>query len=146
MKASIIAAALLLSLACSTESRAQVYTPTETITYEDNLSSWVIGQPKTVTNVETGLVVSQTDYDPTTALPIRTYAFGALQASATYRSDGLMQTVTDANNNTTTYADYYRGIPRVVTFADQRTQTAGINAIGQIEWFTDETGAKTCYA
>lgn len=71
---------------------AQTYSRTGTVTYEDNLSLWVLGQVKSSTNVNTGLVESQTDYDPATALPIRTYAFGKLQQTLTYDTTSAVST------------------------------------------------------
>ena len=130
---------------------AQTYSRTEQIVYHDNLSKWVIGQVQSVTCQAstqagcTGQVVSQTDYDATTALPLRSYRFGKLQQTLTYNADGTVATVKDGNNNVTTLANWYRGIPQSITYPGGATQSAAVNASGWITSVTDENGFTTGY-
>lgn len=140
----VFAAAVLPCL-----SYAQTYSKTETIEYSDNLSSWVLGQVKrTTTN---GAEVSRTDYDKTTALPMGTYSFGALQQSFTYNADGTVATVKDGNNNVTRLGNYKRGVPQLIQFPatpDQpsgTSMTAAVDDLGLIRSVVDQNGAKTCY-
>lgn len=77
----------------------------ETITYSDNTTKWVIGQTATVTCVApttvlptgaaAGTVISATTFDATTAMPLTTSAFGKLQTTATYNTDGTLATIKD---------------------------------------------------
>ncbi len=147
--------------------QAQTYSRTETITYSDNTSKWVLGQVASVTcsvsapasNACNGDVVSQTAYDATYALPAQTKAFGKIQQSFTYDTAssvasgqrGTLKTVKDGNNNVTTLTSWKRGIPQSITFpatTDQPTavtQKATVDDNGWITSVTDENGYKTCY-
>jgi hypothetical protein len=134
---------------------AQTYSKTETITYSDNLSKWVLGQTASVSCVIAvpastscdGDVVSQTTYSATSALPTATYAFGKVQSTMTYNADGTLATVKDGLNHTTTYSDWKRGIPQLITYPGTPATTlrAVVNDIGWITSVTDETNATTSY-
>ena len=151
MNGKTLAVALALSAAGAVDANAQTYTRTDTTTYEDNLDKWVIGQPMASVNVDTGLVESETKYDPITALPTDVYAFGKLKQRLTYNADGTVATVSDAKdsatfNTTTTFGNWKRGIPQTITHPDGASTSAVVDDLGQILSATDETGAKTCYA
>lgn len=122
---------------------------TDTTAYEHNLSKWVLGQVKTVTNTNTtpNVVLSSTDYDAVTALPLRNYSFGQTQpdTSFTYLSDGNVSTIKDALDRTVTLGDYYRGVPRLITFSDATTMAATVNSTGTIASVTDQLGTLTQY-
>ncbi|WP_370565543.1 RHS repeat domain-containing protein [Luteimonas sp. C3_2_a3] len=125
---------------------------TEITAYHDNLPKWILGQPAKMT--VNGIVASQTDYDATYALPIRFYSFTQLKQTLTYDTTaslasgqrGTIRTVVDGGNNTTTLGSWYRGIPRAITYADGRSQSAAVNASGWITRVTDENGFATNYA
>ena len=144
---------MVLAIAASTSytALAQTYTRTDQIVYHDNLSSWVLGQQVSSTNINTGVVEFRTDYDTTTALPLRRYGPGTaatpgkLAQTATYYADGTLATVKDGNNNVTTLADWYRGIPRTIQYADGAVESAAVNAQGWITSVTSAAGGKTCY-
>ena len=121
------------------------YHRTDITSYYDDTAKWVIGQVAKVTNVDTNKVVSQTDYEATTALPSRTYSFGKLQASMTYYGDGTLQTATDGNQKTTTLSNWKRGLPQIITFADNTTKSSVIDDLGLIRSLTDENGFVTTY-
>ncbi len=134
---------------------AQTYSRTEVITYHDNTAIWVLGQTASVTCVaavpvntscDGNDVVAQTTYDPATALPTASYAFGKLQQTANYNADGTVATVTDGRNNTTTFSNWKRGIPQTILYADGTSQSAYVNDNGWIESVTNEVAAKTCYS
>ncbi|QNN47083.1 hypothetical protein H9L17_02640 [Thermomonas brevis] len=122
------------------------FSKTEVITYYDDTAKWVLGQVASVTDVATGLVQSATSYDPATALPTATSAFGKPQSSMTYYADGTLATVKDGRNNTTTFSNWKRGIPQTIQYADGKSQTAVVNNAGWIESVTNEVAAKTCYS
>jgi RHS repeat-associated protein len=118
--------------------------------FHDDWAIWVLGQVKrTTTN---GVETSRTDYG-WKALPWKTYAFGKLQQTYSYDNIsavdtgqlGTLKTVTDGNNNVTTFGNWKRGIPQTITHADSATQSAVVNNNGWIDSVTDENGYKTCY-
>ncbi len=124
---------------------------TDVTEYSDNLGKWVLGQVRKVTNANTNVVMEQTDYDPVTALPLRSYGPGTttlqgkLQQTLTYNADGTVATVKDGNNNVTTLTNWYRGIPRNIQYADSTTNSAAVNDNGWITATTDENGFSTGY-
>lgn len=130
----------------TTKSSSLGYSKTEATTYSDNLSKWVLGQIASVTDTETTKVISQTDYDAATALPLRQYAFGNPQPlqTLTYNSDGTVATVKDGNNNVTTLSSWKRGIPQLISHPatpdspSGSTESAFVNDFGWIESSTDE--------
>ncbi|GAP67178.1 hypothetical protein MBSD_n2494 [Mizugakiibacter sediminis] len=128
-----------------TKSSSLGYTRTDVTTYSTNLAKWVIGQVAKVTNSNTSAVVEQIDYDATTALPIRTYAFGKLKATNSYNADGTLASVTDGNSHATTLNSWYRGLPRSVAYADGKGESAVVNDAGWITSLTDENGFTTNY-
>jgi len=121
----------------------------ESSTYHDDLVRWIVGRPQSVTCTApatcAGKVISQTDYDPTTALPLRTYSFGQLQSAFTYHPNGALATVADAKNNTTTLTDWKRGIPQAIRHPDGSTESAEVDDHGWIRSVTDEDGSRTAY-
>jgi hypothetical protein len=138
-----------------TKSSSLGYSRTEATAYSDNLAKWVLGQVKTVTCTApsscAGQVMSQTDYDATTALPLKTYAFGKLKQTLIYNTDGTVATVKDGNNNVRTLSSWKRGTPQSIKHPvtpespSGATESAVIDDNGWIQSVTDETGAKTCY-
>ncbi|MDH5824287.1 colicin D domain-containing protein [Luteimonas sp. RD2P54] len=121
---------------------------TELITYHDNLARWVLGQPSRLT--VNGIVVSETGYS-SYAQPLTFKSFGKLQWTrthdvATAGQMGTIRTVKDGNNNLTTLANWKRGIPQSIVYADGTTQSAIVNDAGWITRLTDENGFATNYA
>lgn len=150
----LLAAGLLVT--ASAQAQTVLTTKTETITYSDNTTKWVIGQTATVTCVApttvlptgcgaAGTVISATTFDATTAMPLTTSAFGKLQTTATYNTDGTLATIKDGLNHTTTFSNWYRGIPRAIQYADATSQSAEVDSNGWLTSVTNEVGAKTCY-
>ncbi|WP_460733221.1 RHS repeat-associated core domain-containing protein [Lysobacter tyrosinilyticus] len=108
--------------------------------------------------------MSQTEYDATYALPIRTYSFGKLQQSLTYDTTssvasgqrGTLSTISDGRDTgtfdtTVILSDWKRGTPRAVKYPvtaespSGATQAATVNDDGTIESVTDENGYLTGY-
>lgn len=145
-----------LALACA-PAGAQWATVRERVqqtTYEHNTSAWVLGQVRMRSTHDpvTGGVfgIARTDYEPTTALPVRVYNNVHLQETRTYNADGTPSTISDGRDSagfdtTTAYADWKRGVPQRITFADGTSRLATVDDAGLIRTVTDETGAKTCY-
>ena len=153
----VLASAILVAGNAS----AQTYTKTETITYHDNTTLWVLGQTASVTctvsvpasDTCNGDVVSATTFDSTYALPLTTSSFGKLQSTMTYDATatvisgqrGTLKTVKDGRNQTTALSNWKRGIPQLITYPDSKTQSAMVNDSGWITSVTDENGYSTCY-
>ncbi|WP_249474657.1 RHS repeat protein [Luteimonas galliterrae] len=121
------------------------YTRTDTTLYDHNFGKWVIGQVTTSTNTNTGLVEVETDYDNVTAQPLSTKSFGKLRQTMTYHADGTLATAKDGNNNVTTFANWKRGVPQKVTYADTKYKSASVDDFGQLTWVEDENRYRTCY-
>ena len=154
-------ALLAMGVLASGTAAAQSYSRTEAITYENNTTLWVVGQTRTVTcvasipastscNNSTGPsdpsdVISATTYDPATALPTATSAFGKPQATASYNADGTLATITDGNNRTTTFSNWKRGIPQAIGYPDSTSMAAYVDDNGWIGWVSDPYTSRTCY-
>lgn len=161
MKTNLLRASLASGLLVSGLAHAQTVSKTETITYSDNTSIWVLGQAATVTCTVSvpastacdGDVVSATTYDPTYALPLTTSSFGKLQSTMTYDTTstvasgqrGTLKTVKDGLNQTTTLSSWKRGVPQSIQFADVTSQSAVVDDNGWITSVTDENGYTTGY-
>ncbi|WP_203321529.1 RHS repeat domain-containing protein [Pseudoxanthomonas beigongshangi] len=158
MKRTVLGMVLALPLVA----QAQSWSRTETITYHDNPTVWVLGQTAKVICVApaectpswapTGIVMSETTYD-TLARPVTVKSFGKLTQTLTYDTTstvasgqlGTLKTVKDGNNNVTTFGNWKRGIPQAITHADSTSQSAVVDDRGWIDSVTDENGYKTCY-
>lgn len=149
------------------QANAQAYSRIETITYHDNTTKWVVGQTASVictvsvpaSTACNGDVVYQTTYDTTYALPTQIKAFGKIQQTLAYDTAssvvsgqrGTLKTSKDGSNNVTTYTNWKRGVPQLITYpatTDQpvpATQRAVVNDAGWITSVNDENNSKTCY-
>lgn len=133
----------------STAANAQSYSKTEVITYYDDLSKWVLGQPATRT--VNGIEESKITYGAASASPERIYSFGKLQQSISYNTDGTVGTTKDGNNNVSYAQDWKRGIPQLVKFPptpdqlDGSSTSAVVDEFGQIKSIVDTNGYRTCY-
>jgi YD repeat-containing protein len=112
---------------------------TEKTIYSDLPSIWVMDQPASVTNLGNGLVVAAGEYNNLGQLT-KTYAFGRLTGIYGYGTGGMLSTVTDPNNRTTTYSNWKRGIPQSVGYADGNGRSAVVSDDGWITSHTDEVG------
>jgi RHS repeat-associated protein len=125
------------------------YSRTDTQSYDDHLALWVVGQPKASTNLDSGLVESETRYDAATALPIRTYRFGKLQQAYAYYGNGTMKSSSDGRDavvdTTIAYSSWKRGLPQRIDFPDGTWTTATVDDFGQVREAEDENRFQTCY-
>jgi len=109
---------------------------TETVAYAPTDSIWLPGREtiRSVGSVE----VSKTEYNAVSGLPSASYSFGLLQHSFTYDSTGMLSTVTDGRGKTTTLSQWYRGIPRLISFPTNAFVSAVVDDVGRIQSTTDE--------
>ncbi len=121
----------------------------ETYGYEDQPSNWILGLPLFMTVRETATAgateTARASYDQTTGQMLTFSAFGQLQQTMTYNTNGTVATVEDGNQRITTLSNWSRGVPTTITYADQTTESATVNDFGWITHSTDELGHQTKY-
>lgn len=120
-------------------------TRTETTAYNNNLAKWVLGQVASVTESSTGQVMVLNGYNATTATLESVSKFGHLEQSMSYNADGTLANRRDGLNHATTFANYKRGIPQNVQYADNTTESAVVNNIGGIDSLTDALSITTAF-
>jgi RHS repeat-associated protein len=126
-----------------TRSSSLGYSKSESTAYFDQTSLWVLGQVESETIA--GLTASSTTYDPATALPQATYAFGKLQYQYTHNADGTLATRSDGLSHKTTLSSYMRGLPQLIQYADASAVSAVVNNIGTIDSAKNEAGTQWTY-
>ena len=104
---------------------------TENTTYYDDTARWILNQTASITDTQTGWVVSQTSHNAY-AMPSQVWSFGKLQQTLTYNTDGTVATVADGNNHVTTLTNWKRGTPQLITYADNNTMSAVVDDNGWI--------------
>lgn len=118
----------------------------ETMTYDNNLTKWVIGQLKERKDTDSGKVMVSNVYDGTTGTLSSVSRFGNLERSMLYNADGTISSITDGKGQATSFSDYKRGIPRLIQYATNETQRVAVNNLGHIDSLTDENGYTTGFA
>ena len=115
----------------------------ETISYFDHSSLWVLGQVDSVSS--NGLSVVDNDYFPSTASLRSSSKFGAFQHSFTYHDDGSLASSTDGRNHSTYFDNYKRGLPQRVRYPDGTSESAVVNDIGLVSSVSSAAGYTTDY-
>jgi len=138
----LILFALCLLQATPLIAAAQNYTKTETISYSDNASKWVLGQ--VASSTVDGIVVSETTYSAN-AQPLTVKSFGKLQQTLTYNVDGSIATLKDGNGNMITLSSWKRGVPQLIAYPNGTNKSATVNENGWIITSTDENGYVITY-
>lgn len=127
------------------------YGKTDSIEYHDDLVRWVLGQVKREVNQDTGKVVSRTEYDAVTALPIARYDFEKLREMLAYDADGSLASITNGRYLSTRLSNRKRGIPQTIQYPATPESPSGSNISatvddnGWIRSITDENGYTTTY-
>jgi YD repeat-containing protein len=120
-----------------TRSNTQGSSRSELIDYYDHTNRWILGQVASLT--VNALQPNRMEFDPSTALPTKSYRFGKLQAAYEFDSvNGALFKVTDGLNHTTKFTSYKRGLPQRIDYADLNFITAVVNNIGTIASVTNE--------
>lgn len=128
------------------------YSRTEITGYHDDPDDWVLGQTASVkcagsvpaSTACDGDLVSQRTF--TAKAQPQTYrSFGKLRQTVGYNADGTVAWVRDGASRQTTLSNWYRGIPRSISYADGSTQSVGVNADGTVASVTDENGFTSRY-
>ena len=114
--------------------------------YLNDVTHWVLGLPTKVTNLTTGEVVDQNDYETTHDTLTTRWHFGQKLMSYAFDTHGNLASFTDGNTHTTTLTSYKRGIPQSIGYPDGTHQTLSVDDLGQISSITDQAGSTTGYS
>jgi YD repeat-containing protein len=117
----------------------------ETTSYLNDTNNWVLGLPLTVTNKATGEVESSNNYNGLDELTSRA-RFGQTLMNYTWNGAGQLASFTDGNGHTTSLGNYYRGIPRTISYPDGTSETLAVDDLSQITAITDQSGHTTSYS
>ena len=133
-----------------TRSNTMGFSKSEQFGYWNSLPLWVLGQTQNVYDVSSGLWPLARLFDNATALPSQTYEYGKLVERRSYHTSGtqkgLPYEIYDGGNvKRTRLSNYHRGVPRLVTFHDNTTQSAVVNSRGEISSVSNELGHTTHY-
>ena len=118
---------------------------TETTFYHDHNGLWVMGQVASL-QVAPGYVPEEHHYDPNTALRTRSYVFGLLTSRFSYHGDGTLHTWADAVNPPSVFTNYFRGVPRNVSYPGGGGESAEVNNMGLLTSHTNAAGATTNFS
>lgn len=120
-----------------------------------HLPKWTLGLVRSVActapSTCAGIVSVENTYDAATAAQTSYRSFGRLVQSFARASDGTLSTLTDGNNNVTTFGGWKRGIPQSIKYPitpespTGAVQSAVVDNNGWITSVTDENVYKTCY-
>jgi YD repeat-containing protein len=128
------------------------FSRTDSKTYHDNSNVWVVGQLASVTNIDTGLVVSENTFSPATAALTSTKNFGRTAISISYNTNGTPSAIADGNGNQTFLSSWKRGVPAQIRHSPTpespsgATKSAVIDDWGLISSVTDENGFQSSFA
>jgi RHS repeat-associated protein len=120
----------------------------ERTAYHDDLDDWLLGQVASVHHVfndNSTLLMRQNTYNAGTSTLQSEAHWGKVRKRYTWHAEGTLASVTDGDTGaaTTSFSDYYRGIPRRVDYAGGSFETATVGNYGQLESVTDERSATT---
>lgn len=118
----------------------------ERIDYFNNEGKWVIGQPISRTNIDTGEVIYNDVVSPSDGSLLERYHFGLLKMRYTWSPQGQLTSFTDGNNNITRLSNYKLGVPQKVDYPDGTSYSTTVNGFGEIISVTDQVGAVRNYA
>ena len=125
-----------------TEASSLGYSKTDTTSYQDDTTNWVLGLVvHTTTN---SISVTDRAYDSLDRLQNES-SFGRLVSTYTWNSDGTLHTIEDGDSRTTTLSSWYRGVPQNIAYADGTSQSATVDGNGWITSVTDENRFTTIY-
>jgi RHS repeat-associated protein len=117
---------------------------TEQMSYLNDPALWVLSLPLQTTNAVTNEVEELNTYTTNDTLLSRA-RFGQTLMNYTFNSAGQLASFTDGDNNTTQLNNYYRGIPRSISYPDSTTESVGVDDLGQVSSLTDQAGNTTSY-
>lgn len=117
---------------------------TTTYTFQNKTStfSWVLQALKSISTAgKTELNLTLNNNLQPTAI----YRFGKLDTGLGYFTNGLVNTVNDGLGQTTTYSNYFRGVPRNIGHPGGASESATVGSFGQVLTTRDELLNLTSY-
>jgi len=139
----------------TTESSSLGYSKTDTTSYADDTTHWVLGL---VTQTATGkTIVSQTNYNNLDQ-PTSQCSFGRLVSTSAWNNNGTLASMSEGgptvtscgstfpDGRITAFSNWYRGVPGQILYADGSKQSAIVNGDGWVTSVTDENGSTTNFA
>ncbi|TDR47593.1 RHS repeat-associated protein [Tahibacter aquaticus] len=120
----------------------------ERTSYHDNYAHWVLGQVAKVEHIADGTpiqTISENVYDVSKAQLLSESSWGKVRKSYSYYVTGMLASVADGAAQTTTFANYFRGVPRYIGYPDSNSEQAEVGNIGNILWVQDEQGYRTTF-
>lgn len=108
-------------------------------------SHWVLGKVKQIYSQNADKTVRANVYNPVDGTLQDRYAFGLKIASYRYNSQGLLASVTDDNNYTTSFPSYKLGAPQEIDFPDGTSEHVGVDDFGNVSSIADQRSSVTSY-
>jgi YD repeat-containing protein len=105
-------------------------------TFYIDTAKWILNLPKDDTISDLGLITRTYDLNANLRSETR---FG-VATSSTYYADGSVASRADANNKTTTYSSYFRGLPRIEQRPEAVTINRTVDGAGNVLSETDGAG------
>lgn len=115
---------------------------TTTITYTRPNGLWMLG--KVATQRVSGITGEVSNSYTASGLLSQENRYG-VKTSYAYTGDGDLASQTDANGKVTSYSNYYRGVPRKITYPDGAVESRTVNDRGTIATQTDPLGRVTSF-
>jgi hypothetical protein len=112
-----------------------------TASYFVDTDLWIVNRTQNETTVDVGTVTREFDANGNLE---QQNNYGVV-TNFTYTPEGDLATETDANNQVTTYSDYYRGIARQIEYPEGKVVTRVVNDTGTVDSETNGRGYITRY-
>lgn len=128
-----------------TRSSSLGYSRAETTVYSDQLSKWILGQIKSVTETGSNIVMVSNTYDTTYGNLLTNGKYGLVEKTFTYNPDGTLATAKDGKLQSTSYTNYKRGIPQTISYPNSTSESVVVNDIGLITSHTNAAQYTTGY-
>jgi len=116
----------------------------EQTSYVNDTAYWVLGLPQEVDNLSTGETESLNTYTAIDTLLTRS-RFGELLMTYGFNTAGQLSSFTDGDSNATNLSNYYRGIPRSISYPDKTSESLTVDDLAEITSITDQNSNTTSY-
>lgn len=115
---------------------------TEERVYRNDAQGWVLG--KLASSKRDAVTSESYTFWPNGQIK-EAYAFGLKVQAYAYNADGTLASQTDGNNHSTSFSDYYRGVPRTTAYADGTQTIRTVNDDGTVATVKSQRGYTTSF-